>query len=73
MQKNICINCISPGFIETQMTDKIDPKFKELIISKIPSNKLGNPDDVANVAAFLSSELSNYITGETIHVMAVCI
>ena len=67
-KKNICINCISPGFIETQMTDKIDPKFKELIISKIPSNKLGNPDDVANVAAFLSSELSNYITGETIHV-----
>tara|TARA_B100000963_G_scaffold360458_1_gene391418 strand:+ start:3393 stop:4133 length:741 start_codon:yes stop_codon:yes gene_type:complete len=67
-KKNICINCISPGFIETQMTDKIDPKFKELIISKIPSNKLGNPDDVANVAAFLSSELSNYVTGETIHV-----
>ena len=50
------------------MTEKIDPKFKELILSKIPSNRLGEPSDVANVAAFLSSEMSNYITGETIHV-----
>jgi len=67
-KKNININCVSPGFIETQMTNKIDPKFKELIISKIPSNRLGSPDDVANVVAFLSSDLANYITGETIHV-----
>ena len=67
-KKNININCISPGFIKTNMTDKIDPKFKELIISKIPSNRLGEPADVANVAAFLSSEMSDYITGETIHV-----
>ena len=67
-KKNININCVSPGFIETQMTDKIDPKFKELIISKIPSNRLGTPHDVANVTAFLSSDLANYITGETIHV-----
>ena len=67
-KKNININCVSPGFIETQMTAKIDPKFKELIISKIPSNRLGSPEDVANVVAFLSSDLANYITGETIHV-----
>ena len=67
-KKNINVNCISPGFIETKMTDKIDTKFKELIISKIPSNRLGSPDDVANVTAFLSSDLANYITGETIHV-----
>ena len=67
-KKNININCISPGFIKTNMTDKIDPKFKELILAKIPSNRLGEPSDVANVAAFLSSEMSNYITGETIHV-----
>ena len=67
-KKNININCVSPGFIETQMTDKIDPKFKELIVSKIPSNRLGSPDDVANVAVFLSSDMANYITGETIHV-----
>jgi 3-oxoacyl-[acyl-carrier protein] reductase len=50
------------------MTEKIDPKFKELILTKIPSNRLGEPSDVANVAAFLSSEMSSYITGETIHV-----
>ena len=67
-KKNININCVSPGFIETQMTDKIDPKFKEIIISKIPSNRLGSPSDVSNVVAFLSSDLANYITGETIHV-----
>ena len=67
-KKNININCVSPGFIETQMTDKIDPKFKELIISKIPSNRLGSPNDVANVTAFLSSDLANYITGETISI-----
>ena len=67
-KKNININCISPGFIETNMTAKIDPKFKELIISKIPSNRLGTPKDVANVVMFLSSDLANYITGETIHV-----
>ena len=62
-KKNININCVSPGFIETKMTDKIDPKFKELIISKIPSNRLGSPKDVANVVMFLSSDLANYITG----------
>ena len=67
-KKNININCISPGFIETNMTAKIDPKFKELIVSKIPSNRLGAPNDVANVVMFLSSDLANYITGETIHV-----
>ena len=67
-KKNININCISPGFIKTNMTEKIDPKFRELIVAKIPSNRLGEPADVANAAAFLSSEMSNYITGETIHV-----
>ena len=67
-KKNININCISPGFIKTAMTDKIDEKFKEVIISKIPSARLGEPDDIANVVLFLSSEQSNYINGETIHV-----
>ena len=67
-KKNININCVSPGFIQTEMTNKIDPKYKELIISKIPSNRLGSTKDVANVVIFLSSDLANYITGETIHV-----
>jgi 3-oxoacyl-[acyl-carrier protein] reductase len=67
-KKNININCISPGFIKTAMTDKIDDKFKEIIISKIPSARLGEPDDIANAVLFLSSDQSNYINGETLHV-----
>ena len=50
------------------MTDKIDDKFKEVIISKIPSSRLGEPDDIANAVLFLSSKQSNYINGETLHV-----
>ena len=67
-KKNININCISPGFIKTAMTDKIDDKFKEIIVSKIPSARLGEPDDIANAVLFLSSDQSNYINGETLHV-----
>jgi len=67
-KKNININCISPGFIKTAMTDKIDEKFKELIVSKIPSARLGEPEDIANAVLFLASDQSNYINGETIHV-----
>ena len=67
-KKNININCISPGFIKTAMTDKIDDKFKEVIISKIPSARLGEPRDVANAVIFLASSQSDYINGETLHV-----
>ena len=67
-KKNININCISPGFIKTAMTDKLDQKFKELIIAKIPSARLGEPTDIANAVLFLASDQSNYINGETIHI-----
>jgi len=67
-KKNINVNCISPGFIKTAMTDKIDEKFKEVIISKIPSARLGEPEDVANAVIFLASSHSDYINGETLHV-----
>ncbi len=67
-KKNININCISPGFIKTAMTDKIDDKFKETIVSKIPSARLGEPEDVANAVLFLASNQSDYINGETLHV-----
>ena len=67
-KKNININCISPGFIKTAMTEKIDEKFKEIIISKIPSARLGEPVDIANAVLFLASDYSNYINGETLHV-----
>tara|TARA_S200000501_G_scaffold281365_1_gene265395 strand:- start:632 stop:1369 length:738 start_codon:yes stop_codon:yes gene_type:complete len=67
-KKNININCISPGFIKTAMTDKIEEKYKEIIISKIPSARLGEPDDIANAVLFLASNQSDYINGETLHV-----
>ena len=67
-KKNININCISPGFIKTAMTDKIDEKFKDMIISKIPSARLGEPKDIANAVLFLASDQSDYINGETLHV-----
>ncbi len=67
-KKNININCISPGFIKTAMTDKIDDNFKEVILSKIPSARLGDADDIANAVLFLSSNQSSYINGETLHV-----
>ena len=67
-KKNININCISPGFIKTKMTDKIDEKFKEIIVSKIPSARLGEPEDIANAVLFLISNQSDYINGETLHV-----
>ena len=67
-KKNININCISPGFIKTAMTEKIDEKFKETIVSKIPSARLGEPDDIANAVLFLASSDADYINGETLHV-----
>jgi 3-oxoacyl-[acyl-carrier protein] reductase len=67
-KKNININCISPGFIKTAMTDRLDDKFKEAIISKIPSARLGEPHDIANAVLFLCSNQSDYINGETLHV-----
>ena len=67
-KKNININCISPGFIKTDMTEKLDDKFKDAIISKIPSGRLGDPNDIANAVLFLCSNQANYINGETLHV-----
>lgn len=67
-KKNININCVSPGFIKTEMTDKINDDFKKILISKIPSGDLGTGEDVSNCVAFLASDLAKYINGETIHV-----
>ena len=67
-KKNININCVSPGFIKTEMTEKIPEEIKKMLISKIPSGDLGTGDDVSNCVAFLASDSSNYINGETIHV-----
>ena len=67
-KKNININCVSPGFIKTEMTDKINDEFKKILISRIPSGDLGTGEDVSNCVAFLASDMSKYINGETIHV-----
>ena len=67
-KKNININCVSPGFIKTEMTDKISEEFKKILINKIPQGELGSGEDVSNCIAFLASDLASYINGETIHV-----
>ncbi len=67
-KKNITLNCVSPGFIQSRMTDNIAEGAKAVLTSRIPMSKLGNGEDVANSVAFLSSDQASYITGETIHV-----
>ena len=67
-KKNITVNCVSPGFIKSEMTDKISDHFKKTLENKISLERFGLPEDVANAVVFLCSSLSDYITGETIHV-----
>ena len=67
-KKNITINCVSPGFIQTKMTENIVESIKVVLTSKIPMGRLGTGEDVSNTVAFLSSDAASYITGETIHV-----
>ena len=66
--RNITVNAIAPGFIDTDMTKILSDDQKKKILSQIPLNKFGNVEDIANVALFLASENSNYITGQVIHV-----
>ena len=67
-KKNLNLNCVSPGFIQTTMTEKISESIKTTLISRIPMAKLGTGEDVANSTAFLCSDSASYLTGETIHV-----
>ena len=67
-KKNITINCVSPGFIQSKMTDNIIESIKAVLTSRIPMSKLGTGEDVSNTVAFISSDAASYITGETIHV-----
>jgi 3-oxoacyl-[acyl-carrier protein] reductase len=67
-KRNITVNVIAPGYIETDMTNKLPEKIKESIISSIPLGRTGKPEDIANVAVFLASDLASYITGEVINV-----
>ena len=66
--RSITVNCIAPGFIETDMTDRFQDKDLENILNQIPANKMGNPQHIADLALFLASSKGNYITGQTISV-----
>ena len=66
--RNITVNCIAPGFIETPMTEKLDVKRKDAIISSIPMNRIGKPKDLSSAIIFLASQESSYITGQTLHI-----
>ena len=66
--RGVTVNCIAPGFIDTEMTQSLPDDHKNQLLSKIPLGKLGTPEDIANAVSFLVSDKANYITGETIHV-----
>jgi 3-oxoacyl-[acyl-carrier protein] reductase len=66
--RNITVNCIAPGFIETEMTDKLAEETKAAMLQQIPLARLGSPDDIAKVVLFLTSNAAAYMTGQTIHV-----
>lgn len=66
--RGITVNAIAPGFIKSHMTDKLNEGQKAAIMQKIPLKALGEPEDIANIVAFLASDKASYITGQTIHV-----
>jgi 3-oxoacyl-[acyl-carrier protein] reductase len=66
--RNINVNCVAPGFVETDMTKDIIEGNEDLLASQIPLGRLGKPEEIADVVNFLASEEANYITGQTIHV-----
>jgi 3-oxoacyl-[acyl-carrier protein] reductase len=66
--RNITVNCIAPGFIETAMTEELNDKQKETILTRVPAGRLGKSDEIAAAAVFLASSESAYMTGQTLHV-----
>ena len=66
--RNITVNCIAPGFIETPMTEKLDDKRKDTILNSIPMNRIGTPKDLSSAIIFLASQESSYITVQTLHI-----
>ena len=67
-RRNVTANCIAPGFIATPMTDVLNEKQREAILTKVPAGRLGSPDDIAAAAVYLSSNEAAYVTGQSIHV-----
>jgi len=66
--RNITVNCVAPGFIETAMTDVLDEKQREAILQNVPAGRLGQPEEIASAVAYLASDEASYITGQTLHV-----
>jgi 3-oxoacyl-[acyl-carrier protein] reductase len=66
--RSVTVNCVAPGFIATDMTDVLTEEQKALMLGQIPLGRLGAPEEIAKVVAFLASDAGGYITGETIHV-----
>ena len=66
--RNITVNCVAPGFIETAMTDALNDKQKEAILTAVPASRLGKPEEIAAAVVYLASSEASYVTGQTIHV-----
>jgi 3-oxoacyl-[acyl-carrier protein] reductase len=66
--RNVTVNCVAPGFIDTDMTKALDDKTREALLAQVPLQRLGNPEDVAAAVGFLVSSEAGYITGATLHV-----
>ena len=66
--RGITVNCIAPGFIETEMTDKLPAEMREQLGGQIPLSRLGRPEDIASAVRFLASDAAAYMTGQTVHV-----
>jgi 3-oxoacyl-[acyl-carrier protein] reductase len=67
-KRNVTANCIAPGFIATPMTDALNEKQREAVLSRVPAARLGTPDDIAAAAVYLASNEASYVTGQTLHV-----
>jgi 3-oxoacyl-[acyl-carrier protein] reductase len=66
--RNITVNCVAPGFIETAMTDALNEKIRTALLERVPAKRLGSADDIASAVVYLASEEASYVTGQTLHV-----